>query len=539
MIKMKKYLFIVNLVSMILFCFFITTGFQGNAFTQKPRYLKSVTYFGDEWAINFWSSESHNMDQEMEKIHTDGFNSIILIIPWREFQPDTNSCTYSDYTFDKLHQVMDAAQRHGLWVSLRLGYTWDYYSGENVTDRYEKLMWDRRTQEAWLNYAKTIYEAAASHPNLYGGFITWEDFWNFTYKVPNIAGQYERVQTASMCGFTEFVENNYTLEELRELYQEDIIRYSDVYMPKRSQPAMRIFYEFYDDFLNRLLEDTQQVFPGLSMEVRLDGEYIYNIEGTHYYYQHYNTYGCGGAPYTAAMYGIPIGQINNYEMLDANTAMTGTVRALDSVLAHSGGKKIYLDQYLYMDNTPEYNFNARIEEGQLPIYLNGMIPILKPRIMGYGIWVYQDYKNNLLYNPQFALGTRGWSFDEGSHVIERDGSQMACIPSGGQIRQKLNGRLNGSWEEIFVSFTADSENSCNLNVFLGNEMKTVKVDGREEYCLTFDRTGDINLAIQSSGQAYVDNVNVYTYIQDGQLYDTDGNELSCIGAVRAMNQALN
>ena len=28
-------------------------------------------------------------------------------------------------------------------------------------------------------YAKRLYERAAVHENFSGGFITWEDFWNF------------------------------------------------------------------------------------------------------------------------------------------------------------------------------------------------------------------------------------------------------------------------------------------------------------------------------------------------------------------------
>ena len=56
---------------------------------EKSAYLKSVTYFGDEWPINYWGSEDENMSSNFAKIKEDGFNSIILVIPWREFQPET------------------------------------------------------------------------------------------------------------------------------------------------------------------------------------------------------------------------------------------------------------------------------------------------------------------------------------------------------------------------------------------------------------------------------------------------------------------
>ncbi|MEY8339481.1 hypothetical protein AALB16_15930 [Lachnospiraceae bacterium 62-35] len=145
---------------------------------EKPSYLKSATYYSDDWVVNFWNSESSHMDEELEKIAEDGFNSIILVVPWGEFQPQMLPVRYESYAFDKLNQVMEAAGRHGLWVILRVGYTWDYSGGEGI-ERYEKLLYDESTKQAWLDYIKKIYEAAAAHDNFYGGFLTWEDFWNF------------------------------------------------------------------------------------------------------------------------------------------------------------------------------------------------------------------------------------------------------------------------------------------------------------------------------------------------------------------------
>ena len=54
-------------------------------------YLRSATYYSDDWVINFWNSESVHMEEELARIAADGFNSIILAVPWREFQPETAS----------------------------------------------------------------------------------------------------------------------------------------------------------------------------------------------------------------------------------------------------------------------------------------------------------------------------------------------------------------------------------------------------------------------------------------------------------------
>ena len=67
------------------------------------------------------------MDEELAQIAADGFNSIVLVVPWREFQPGVLPLSYNRYAFQKLDKVMNAARAHGLMVELRVGYVWDYY----------------------------------------------------------------------------------------------------------------------------------------------------------------------------------------------------------------------------------------------------------------------------------------------------------------------------------------------------------------------------------------------------------------------------
>ena len=72
----------------------------------------------------------------------------------------------------------------------------------------------------------------------------------------------------------------YTLAELSGLYQEEITSLDGLYLPGRESPARKVFFEFYNQFLNQRLEESQQVFPGLSFEVRLDGDQIHQADGT-------------------------------------------------------------------------------------------------------------------------------------------------------------------------------------------------------------------------------------------------------------------
>ena len=151
-----------------------------------PSYLKAATYVSDAWVSNFWNSESDHMDEELAQIAADGFNSIVLVVPWREFQPGVLPVSYNRYAFQKLDKVMNAANAHGLMVELRVGYVWDYYNDDVATGRFRDLLKDPSTRAAWLAYAKQIYRTASAHSNFHGGFMTWEDFWNYVEDAANL-----------------------------------------------------------------------------------------------------------------------------------------------------------------------------------------------------------------------------------------------------------------------------------------------------------------------------------------------------------------
>ena len=75
------------------------------------------------------------MGANFARIKADGFNSIILVIPWREFQPGDMGNMYNEAAFAKLDQVMKCADDHGLMVTLRIGYCWDYSGDASLPER--------------------------------------------------------------------------------------------------------------------------------------------------------------------------------------------------------------------------------------------------------------------------------------------------------------------------------------------------------------------------------------------------------------------
>ena len=56
--------------------------------------------------------------------------------------------------------------------------------------------------------------------------------------------------------------------------------------------------------------------------------------------------------------------------------------------------------------------------------------------------------------------------------------------------------------------------------------------------LDFPNTKDYTLTIQSGGTVYIDNLKVYAHVQNGMLYDLNGQEGDCIKSLRKLNREL-
>lgn len=490
---------------------------------------------------NFWNSESDHMDEELAQIAADGFNSIVLVVPWREFQPGVLPVSYNRYAFQKLDKVMNAANAHGLMVELRVGYVWDYYNDDVVTGRFRDLLKDPSTRAAWLAYAKQIYRTASAHSNFYGGFMTWEDFWNYVEDAANLGKGANSRNAAKECGYQTWLKKHYSLKQVNEYYQpaEKFTSYDNVYIPARKEYAYKLFYEFYDDFLNDLLEDTQKVFPNLSMEVRLDVDPVDAQDGNGQVgASHYGTFPCADAGYTSLMYSVSMGH-GFGDVLSTQEAIKTMNEQLSLVRANNGGKPVFIDQLLYMDATEGFEQNARLAESHRGAFLTGIPDTLRAHTNGYAVWTYRNYTNNPVYNHQFALGTRGWNVTNGS-VMERNGSSQLLLQSGGSLAQKVGHRIGGrTTHDGHVRFTADSDEPAVLTVKLGSMSQTVEVNGPKQYDLNLGRKGFYEVSFETDGDVYLDNIHVYNFVQDGQLRDIDGNELSCMGAMRTLNASMN
>lgn len=504
----------------------------------EGRQVRAVTYFGEEWPINFWSSEFRNMDADFAQIREDGFNSIILCVPWNEFQPrlgGKNSPINED-AVARLRIVMQKAEAAKLSVFLRLGYTWDYYGNAAIPERYAQLVTSDAVRDAFLAYASRIYQEVSGFENFAGAFLTWEDFWNYLDEEKRLAGTYFGKSAAKASGYTAYVQAHYTEAELTALYGSRQAAQEAAY-PKEKSPAYRLFLEWYDTFLMDLLRDTQRVFPDLSFECRLDAE-LCSGGAAPSYYAHDATFDSENASYTSAMLSASMG----YEagtVLSAEEAAASGRNQLNRLMVT--GKPVFVDQFLYMESTPGYENLPKLRASEMNTYLKTMGGVFRDLTMGYGIWTYRDYRDNQIYNPGFALGLDGWTALGGVREVQTESGCAAELKKGASLSQSLKNRNFLSENGMKVRFRITSSAPASVQIATDVGTKTVQVGaGEQTISLTFDKQAkeEVKLALVSGERVIVDDVRVYSHVTEGGIYGTDKQPGPYLEGIRALNQAM-
>ncbi len=509
----------------------------------KDGYVRTASYFGDVWPINFWNSEYDHLEEDFNQILNDGFNSIILVIPWKEFQTSIDPISYNDYAFENLNYVMTAAESCDLDVYVRVSYAWDFYndSNDNIKERVFDLLRSEKTRAAWSDYCKRLYEELSQYTHFKDGFLTWEDFWWFL-EPSNYEDENTRLEFAKSFGYQEWVGSAYDLQQYNNSFNCDYKSYEDIPVPRRSEPAMEAYFIFYDYCLNSLLADAQSVFSNMSLEVRLDADGVTRADGTVIGCSHKETYACQESDYTATMYGIPMGFDNQGQKVTALEAIEHTDYILKTLAENNGGKPIYIDQFLFKDNTPQFSHNVQIKDEEVGSYLEIVSEVLKKYTKGYAIWTYRDYRNNMIYNSQFALGDKGWQL-KGNPKISNDdvlGSWSCILEEGDGLFQEIPSvRNHQSSNEYTFLFDVVDTNGSKIEVSMGSETSLIDITKPGQYEVSFPVNDSYNIKLNVlGGNLEIDNLCLYSFVQVGGLYDEWNKEMEYISSVRTLNKKL-
>src|SRR6478736_8102747 len=85
--------------------------------------LVGVHYFGTAWPMNFIGGfRRASVPGDFRRIAGDGFNSVVLLVSWGDFQPVTSPCCqYDERAWERLHFLLEQARLAKLQVVLRVG----------------------------------------------------------------------------------------------------------------------------------------------------------------------------------------------------------------------------------------------------------------------------------------------------------------------------------------------------------------------------------------------------------------------------------
>ena len=495
-------------------------------------------YFGRQWPKNFIAGfRREHVAEDFARIRADGFDSVILLVSWGDFQPGIlPCCKWDERAFERLHFLLDRADEAGLKVMLRLGYAWFFHpDAGDVGERQHRLMNDPEARAAYHRFLVRLSAELADEKHVALAFMSWEDQW---------------------------------LRKVEESARPDYLQYLATLPPDAARSTglpdpvadAALFHGFWDWLvIEKLHRPAIDLFPELSYEARVDRDPRYEPgpDGKPKVAEWIAHEGMTRLPpgHHLTIYWAPFwGALNQGEQLSAERSL----QLFDTLLRETGRdgqRRLFVDQFNFVDNTPGHEYNAVLRPEEVASFLHQSVCVMKARgVAGYALWTSQDYAENPLHNPAFGYGLEGWQLDR------RDGSAQAALQalasgdfaialaSGDRLSQLVparHGRLMTANDDIAdqVCLEADATAPATLRLAAGNgETASLAFDGRGRQLactaiVPVPVAGDLAFSMTvESGSLLLRDVQLFDHVQYGGVYGRLGEPGPLRDAVRRMNR---
>lgn len=512
---------------------------------QPP--LVAAHYFGRQWPKNFIAGfRREHVAEDFAALRADGFNAVVLLVSWGDFQPGfALCCQYDARAFERLGFLIDRAEEAGLEVLLRVGYGWYFHpDGGDVFERIHRAMNDATARQAFFALLERLESEFGARRHLRMSFLSWEDLW------------LRRIDESARPDYLAF---------LASLAADDPLRHelpTDGQLPAADGPHAAVFHRYWDWLLTeRLMREASTRLSPLSLEARIDRDPlpIIGADGSADYrwLGHESSYRPPGADVMTLYWAPYWGAENRGETLDAERAATLFSALLAEARQHSGGRPLFVDQLNVVDNTLGHDHNAVLATGALPEFMHRAGCALKANgALGYGYWTVHDYAESPLYNPAFGYGLDGWQLrtgDGGAADVRLTanplGDNRLDLRVGDTLSQIIpasRGRLPGRNRPLAsqVCIVAHSDSGARLSADAGGPAVVLRLapghDG--EACADIapvpgeDRL-TLNLTV-TEGALSLGNVLLFDHVQTGGVYGRDGQPLALRDPLRTLNAAF-
>jgi len=511
---------------------------------------RAAYYFGDANPINFWNSDLSGASAAFQQMKSNGFNAVEFVVPWGEFQEGISPQTYNQTSFKRLASLVSVANSQHLQVILRLSYGLDIDPKDQDTDRFETVFSNQAVYNAWLAYISKVHQSVARFPNVKVAQLSWEDFYEPVQAAQVASTISTRLQLAVSTGFRSWAQGTYPLSKISSMYGTTFNSWSQVPTPSNSSPSFKLMYQFDDwDVVHRFFLPAAARFPGLNLEARVDVDALYSGTKVVGSYSHADTFQVPGTNYIGMYFAPYMGDPSTTLAETAQQGLTALQITLSTMRKRSGNRPLFIFEYEFVSNSPQEATNPGLGPSQVSQFIAGSEPILKKYTIGYALWAYRDYTVSPLFNASFSLGTSGWTTTGTTRIVPIGRQSYLSLAEGASAEQTFQPTYlaSSSAHEITVSLSAEpvTGSSSTLKVQLGSSAAryvTVR-PGAGSYEVQFPAsaiTGNSGgqLSVTAEGPVDLSDVQVYTFTQVGDVYDTNGNPEVAATAVQALNQRL-
>ena len=432
----------VNLLCRVLVLVILGIGFflhpASAGFDIRREKIIGTHYTGSTWAPAFWSNVNiYEVHDDFLEIKENGFNTVIIVVPWVGFQTSVEPISYFEDYFQLLDRIFRIAKKAALNVILRIGYVHEIGT-TSVPGHYERvinLFTDKNVLNAWIEYLDRLYKTASKYDNFLFGFLTWEDFFliDFTHLPID-----KRTSLSARIGYQEYL-RRYPLEKISDIYEKTFSGYREIPVPSYNSSGVPLFYEFWDQLLIKIYKESKRRFPKLSMEVRVDCD---PSHGSTRYNCHESTFDLGGAGNITTIYYTPAwGAPNKGDQATADATVSRFNHLLDWVSSHTDNL-IFIDQFNFVDNTMGFERNTKIIPGEVTKFIDESLSAIRDKTIGYALWAMKDVRGNLIKNGSFERGNLGWSLENGKFFSDSKAKQRRVLLANmGSLTQTI--RLGG------------------------------------------------------------------------------------------------
>lgn len=522
-------------------------GFSG---IERPnQFIKAAHYFSSSWPKTFWQEfERGQVDADLEQIKSDGFNTIILVLPWKGFELGfENDNTKSEpRMYQRLRFLLNKIEKKNLSYMLRLGFPHDFTpnAGVDLIPLCASMYENPRQQGKWLDYLQKIKNVTDEYDhNLLSVLISWEDFWCPHFVFPYL-DENRRKELAQNTGYAQWLmEKDETL--LKILLGKNETKKTDITVPTKSDPTYFYYIEFIDQRFDALiLSPAKSVFPQAAMEIRIDKDPVTSTTAEkiwvphNLYFDEVNHRGTYWAPFWGAE--------NNGEKLSLERTLFNFEYFLKYVTNQGKSTNHVIEQFNFTDNTPYFPNNAVIEKTKVNDFLVAAVPLLKEYSQGYGVWAYRDYADNALFNASFEMGLDGWTTGGDVTIVGDDSSHELRINRDGFISQTFQPHerfiLATAYQQLDLCLFASA--TGNMEIYVNNELEKLLTVDKGNNCFQLDANKFVtnqhtNFKLVSKSDLIVDEIILFGFVQKLGLYDETNQPGPYIKSIRDINVKLN